>query len=364
MELMKQYTLRGLELDNRCVMAPMTRSRATGNIPNAMMVTYYGERAGAGLIITEATSVSPDGLGYPRIPGVYSEDQLEEWKKISQVVHQRGGKIFMQLFHTGRVSHPENMPEGSRVLAPSAIALDGEMYTDTKGMLPYPTPEAMTNSDIEAAKNAFVQAAINAIEAGFDGVEIHAANGYLLDQFQNQATNTRTDEYGNGIENRCRFTLDVVKAVTREISAAKTGIRLSPYSTFNGTGVFDDLQEQFIYLTKELDALKLAYIHLVDNRAMGNADMNPDIFPAIRKFFHGTIIRNGGLDKEGGNTLLGNDEADLIAFGRPFIANPDLVYRFSEDLPLNKPDTETFYTPGEKGYTDYAVWKEASVSQS
>lgn len=362
MKLLNTYNLRGLELSNRCLMAPMTRSRATGNIPNALMASYYGQRAGAGLILTEATAVSPNGLGYPRIPGIFSGEQLENWKKITQVVHARGGKIFLQLFHTGRVSHPDNMPEGSRVLAPSAIRLEGEMYTDTQGMVAYPVPERMREEDIRQVKEEFVQAAINAIEAGFDGVEIHAANGYLLDQFQNPATNHRDDEYGNSIENRCRLTLEITKAIAREISAAKTGIRLSPYSTFNGTEVFDDLPEQLVYLTRQLDELKVAYLHLVDNRAMGNAEMNPDIFPAIRSNFRGTVIRNGGLDRNSGEKLLEADEADLIAYGRPFIANPDLVYRFSEDLPLNEAEPDTFYSPGEEGYTDYPVYTEEAVS--
>lgn len=364
MEILSTYNLRGLDLKNRIVMAPMTRSRATGNIPNALMASYYGERAGAGLIITEGTAVSPNGLGYPRIPGIFTGKQIVEWKKICQVVHDRGGKIFLQIFHTGRVSHPENMPQDGEVLAPSPVKLEGEMYTDTKGMIPYPEPKAMSKEEIGQAKEEFVQAAINAMEAGFDGVEIHAANGYLLDQFQNPATNHREDNYGGSIENRCRLTLEIAKAVSREISAAKTGIRLSPFSTFNGTEVFDDMAEQFIYMTRELDKLRLAYIHLVDNRAMGNAEMNPDIFPAIRNKFSGTIIRNGGLDRESGNKLLKNDEADLVAYGRPFIANPDLVYRFSEDLPVNDPDPDTFYTPGEEGYTDYSVWKEDVVKHS
>lgn len=362
MNLLDTYKMRGLELSNRCLMAPMTRSRATGNIPNTMMASYYGQRAGSGLIISEATAVSPNGLGYPRIPGIFSGKQIVAWKKITQVVHDRGGKIFLQLFHTGRVSHPDNMPAGGRVLAPSAVQLEGEMYTDTQGMVPYPMPEKMTEEDIRLVKEEFVQAAINAMEAGFDGVEIHAANGYLLDQFQNPATNHRNDSYGNGIENRCRLTLEITKAIAREISSAKTGLRLSPYSTFNGTEVFDDLSEQLVYLTRELDDLKIAYLHLVDNRAMGNADMNPDIFPAIRQNFSGTVIRNGGLDRDSGEAILKADEADLIAYGRPFIANPDLVFRFSEDLPLNEADPETFYSPGEEGYTDYPVYQEETVS--
>ncbi|MCP9198810.1 alkene reductase [Gramella sp. GC03-9] len=361
MILLSDYSLNDLHLDNRMVLAPLTRARAYDNIPNDLMVEYYTQRSGAGLIISEGTAPSPNGLGYARIPGIYSEKQIEGWKKITRAVHEKGSKIFLQIMHTGRVSHALNMEKGTRILAPSAVALDGEMYTDQEGPKPYPVPEVMDVEDIKQAQEEFLQAARNAIKAGFDGVEIHSANGYLADQFLNTATNKRTNEYGGTIEKRSRFTLELAEMISKEIGKERTGIRLSPYSTFNGTEVFDEMEDQFLYLTRKLDNLGLSYIHLVNNTSLGSPAFESDLPEKIREAFNGTLILNGGYDKEKAEADLNENKANLISFGRTFIANPDLPYRFENDLGLNDPDYDTFYTPGEKGYIDYPFARKEEV---
>ncbi|MCC6545140.1 MAG: alkene reductase [Nitrospirae bacterium] len=353
MKIFSKYNLGRLELKNRIVMSPMTRSRAIDNIPNDIMVKYYKQRAGAGLIITEGTAPSENGVGYPRIPGIYNDKQILGWKKITEAVHSNEGKIFLQLMHTGRVSHPENMKQGTIIIAPSAIAMSGEMYTDTKGLQPYPVPQEMTLQDIETAQNAYIQAADNAIEAGFDGVELHGANGYLIDQFINPASNHRNDSYGNSSQNRCRFAIEVAQKVADAIGAEKTGIRLSPYGVFNDMIVFDDIEQTYEYLAGSLGKIRLAYIHIVNHSSMGAPEVPESVISKIRKSFGGTIIASGGLDKEKAEKILEEGKADLAAFGRAFLANPDLVNKMKNDLPLNKPDYDTFYTPGEKGYIDY-----------
>jgi len=353
MKLFSKFKLGNIELQNRVVMAPLTRSRAENNVPNQLMSEYYGQRASAGLIITEGTAPSANGLGYPRIPGIYNEEQIKGWQNITNNVHKKGGKIFIQLMHTGRVSHPDNMEEGTEVVAPSAIGLGGEMYTDQHGMQPYPIPKEMSNEDIVQAQNEYVQAAKNAMKAGFDGVEIHAANGYLIDQFINSTSNKRSDEYGGSIENRSRFALEIAQKVVDAIGAEKTGIRISPYGAFNGMGTFEDLEESYEYLAHELAHLKLAYMHIVEMESLGGPEVPLSLKLKISDVFGGPIIRSGGLDKEKAEAALNNGEGELVAFGRPLIANPDLVYRMENDLPLQDPDFDTFYTPGEKGYTDY-----------
>lgn len=361
MKLLNSYDLKGLKLNNRVIMAPLTRARATENVPNDLMVKYYSQRAKAGLIISEGTAPSPNGLGYARIPGIYTDQQIKGWKKITDAVHKEGGKMFLQIMHTGRVSHKYNMEEKAVILAPSAVALKGEMYTDEHGPQPYPVPKEMTKEEIRQTQEEFVQAALNAVKAGFDGVEIHSANGYLADQFLNTASNKRTDDYGGSKENRSRFTLQIVEKVTNAIGSEKVGVRLSPYSAFNGTEIFDGLDEQFLYLTEQLNQFDLAYLHLVDNSALGSPDVSESIFSKIREKFEGTLIRNGGYSKEEAEKSIAGNKADLVAFGRSFIANPDLVYRFENDLVLNEPDSDTFYTPGEKGYTDYPFYQEKEV---
>ncbi len=353
MKIFSKYKLGNIELQNRVVMAPLTRSRAENNIPNQLMVEYYGQRASAGLIITEGTAPSANGLGYPRIPGIYNDEQIEGWKNVTNKVHEKGGKIFVQLMHTGRVSHPDNMEEGAEVLAPSAIGLSGEMYTDENGLQAFPVPREMTYEDIVTAQNEIVQAAKNAIEAGFDGVEIHAANGYLINQFINTASNKREDDYGGSIENRSRFALEVIQKVIDAIGVGKTGIRISPYGAFNDMEAYQGLEETYEYLAHEFNQLNLAYVHIVEMAAMGGPEVPLSLKLKIRDVFGGPIIRSGGLDKEIAEAALNNDEAELVAFGRALIANPDLVYRMENDLPLQEADFDTFYTPGEKGYTDY-----------
>ena len=356
MKIFSAFNLGNIELKNRIVMAPMTRSRATAeHIPNEMMVGYYEQRADAGLIIMEGTSPSPNGVGYPRIPGIYNDAQIAGWKKITDAVHRRGGKMFLQMMHTGRVSHPDNMAPGTRILGPSAVGMSGEMYTDANGLQPYPAPLEMTLDDISETQNEFVNAAINAIAAGFDGVEVHSANGYLLDQFINPASNHRTDNYGGSIENRCRFSMEVAEKVAAAIGAEKTGIRLSPCGVFNDMIIFDDVEETYAYLADALGKLKLVYIHLVDHSSMGMPKPPESIIATIRKAFGGTIIASGGLEKETAEAILKEGKAELASFGRPFLANPDLIHKMKNDLPLNPPDYDTFYTPGEKGYTDYPL---------
>lgn len=357
MDLFSKYSLGPITLNNRIVMAPMTRSRAIGNVPNDLMATYYAQRASGGLLITEGVAPSPNGLGYPRIPGIYNKEQAAGWKKVTDAVHAKGGRIFVQLMHTGRVSHPGNMPEGAEVVAPSAVQLSGEMYTDAAGMQPYPTPRAMTQADIDKAIQEYVHAAKLAIEAGFDGVELHGANGYLMDQFLNTTTNQRTDGYGGTAENRNRFTIEVSTAVAEAIGAERTGIRLSPNGVFNGMGIWDGSDDQFIDLAKALGQLKLSYIHLVDHSAMGTPEVPSALKKAMHDAFGGTVIISGGLDRAKAEAGLKEGLGELAAFGRPFISNPDLVHRLKTDAPLAEADQKTFYTPGKEGYTDYPVLK-------
>ena len=346
--------LGSLTLQNHLVMAPMTRSRAIeNNVPNDLMVEYYRQRASAGLIITEGTSPSPHGLGYARIPGIYSEAQVAGWKKVTDAVHARGAKIFIQLMHTGRVGHPLNLPAGAEVLGPSAVAAKGDMYTDGEGMKPMPTPKAMTEADLKHTREEFVKAAKNAVAAGFDGIELHAANGYLLEQFIRPNSNTRTDNYGGSIENRARFVLEVVDATMAAIGKDKVGIRLSPYGVFNDMPDYPEMEADYTYLAKALNAKGLLYVHLVDHSAMGAPAVPAKIKSIFREAFSGTLILSGGYDAKRAEADLGSGKADLIAVGRPFLANPDLVERWKKQAAENTPDMSTFYTPGPKGYTDY-----------
>jgi N-ethylmaleimide reductase len=348
-----------LTLKNHVVMAPMTRCRAIGNLPNDLMAQYYAQRATAGLIITEGTSPSPNGLGYARIPGIFSQPQVEGWEKTTSAVHERGGKIFVQLMHCGRISHPLNMAEGSQIMAPSAIKPTGQMWTDQKQLQDYPMPKAMTTEDILSTKTEFGAAAKNAIRAGFDGVELHGANGYLLEEFLSPASNLRTDTYGGSIENRCRFVLEVVAAVAEAIGKEKTGIRLSPYGVASDMPPYPEIHATYTYLAAKLNDLGIAYIHLVDHSAMGAPEVPVEIKRAIRDTFKNVIIHCGGYDKTMAEADLANGLADLIAFGRPFINNPDLVERFRKGLGLAEElKMELFYSADEKGYTDYPEAKD------
>ena len=351
--LFSRTTLGSLSLQNHLVMAPMTRNRAIGNVPNELMVEYYAQRASAGLIITEGTSPSPDGLGYPRIPGIFSPDQVAGWKRITNAVHNKGAKIFVQLMHCGRIGHPLNVPAGARVLGPSAIAAAGDIYTDQEGMKANATPVAMSESDIRTAIEEFGIAARNATSAGFDGVELHGANGYLLEQFIRPTSNQRTDRYGGTIQNRARFVLDVAEAAITAIGKDKVGIRLSPYGVFNDMPLYDGIVADYTYLAEQLSARGLAYVHLVDHSAMGAPQVPDAIKKMFRDTFKGKLILSGGYDATRAEADLAARKADLIAVGRPFLANPDLVTRWQKGAALNAPDMNTFYTPGSQGYTDY-----------
>ncbi len=342
-----------LTLSNRVVMAPMTRSRALGNVPNALIAEHYEQRASAGLILTEGVAPSPNGLGYARIPGLFSAEQVAGWKLVTNAVHAKGGHIFAQLMHTGRVGHPANLPEGAELIAPSAIAASGEMYTDSQGMQPHPVPRAMTEADLASTRAEFVQAAKNAIEAGFDGVELHGANGYLLEQFISPVTNQRTDAYGGSIENRLRFVLEVAQAVSDAIGGHRVGVRLSPYGVNAGMEQYAETDETHLTLVQKLIATGVEYVHLVDHSPMGAPEVPAALKAALRKAWPRTFIASGGFDREMAEAALAEGKADLVAFGRPFIANPDLVTRLEKNLPLNALDFGTFYTPGPKGYTDY-----------
>ena len=353
--LFDTLTLGSLTLKNRMVLAPMTRSRALGNVPNAMMAQYYAQRAGGGLLITEGTGPSPNGTGYARIPGIFNAAQIAGWKAVTEAVHAKGSRIVMQLMHTGRVGHPDNLPVGGALVAPSALAAPGKMYTDSQGEQAMPVPREMTEADIAAAIAEFVNAAKNAIEAGFDGVELHGANGYLIEQFLNPATNQRTDGWGGTWERRNRFALEVATAVAAAIGGKRVGIRLSPHSVNQGMAEYPEIEAQYAALARGLGERGLLYVHLVDHSGMGAPKPKPETFDAIRREFKGPIILCGAFDLARANEVLAKGEAHGIAFGRSYLANPDLPERLQQGAALNPPDFSTLYTPGEKGYLDYPV---------
>ena len=348
MNLLTPYALGPLTLPNRVVMAPMTRNRALGNVPTDLMATYYRQRAAAGLIITEATQVHPRGRGYPNTPGIHSNEQVDAWAKIVDAVHAAGGRIFLQLWHVGRVSH-HSYHDGGSPLAPSAIQLtEGQAFTAEGHMEPFSEPRVLTTDEVEAIVEQFRHGAANARRAGFDGVEIHGANGYLIDQFLATGTNKRTDRYGGSLENRLRFALEVTEAVVEEWSDERVGIRLSPGSQFNG--MHDDAPvETFGTLGERLNDYPLAYVHVAENDPV-------DGHPAgsvLRPTYDGTLIVAGEYDRESGEAALASGRADLVAYARAFLANPDLPRRFLENAPLNEPDPDTFYGGDATGYTDY-----------
>ncbi len=352
--LFSPYSMCNMALANRAVMSPMTRSRAVdANTPNALMAEYYGQRASAGLIITEGTSPSANGLGYPRIPGLFNTAQVAGWKLTTDAVHAKGGKIFIQLMHTGRVTQAANLPAGAEVVGPTDVICPGEMYTDSHGMQPHSKPRAMTQADIDHAVAEYATAAKLAIEADFDGIELHAANGYLIEQFLHANVNTRTDGYGASIAARNRFALEVTRASIAAIGADRVGIRLSPMGVFNDTGTYPEQQDQYLALVKELSKLKLAYLHVLDHSAMGAPPVPAEYKLALRHAFDGPFILAGGFDATSAQIALDAGQADMIGFARAFLANPDLVARMQKNAALNAPDMSTFYTPGPKGYTDY-----------
>ena len=344
--------LGNLALANRLVMAPMTRSRALGNLPNELMAEYYRQRATAGLIISEGVSPSADGLGYARIPGLFTPEQATNWQRVTETVHHHGGHIFIQLMHAGRVFHPLNLPDGAEGVAPSAIAAKGQMWTDQQQMQDQPTPRALTTEEVAAVVQQYAHSAKLALEAGFDGVEVHGANGYLPEQFLNPHSNQRTDEYGGSVPNRARFVLDVTRAVVAEIGADRTGVRLSPGSTFNDMAAYPEMAETYAYLAAELQKIGVVYLHLV-----GSGSIPADVLDSLHAAYTGSVIYNGGYRD------LARTEADLagrasfIAFGTAYISNPDLVERLKAGQPLTEADQATYYAPGPggfaDGYTDY-----------
>ena len=343
-------------LPNRMVMAPMTRLRAVNSIPNSLMATYYAQRASAGLIITEATMVSPLSNGYMNGPGIYSAEQVEGWKQITEAVHNKGGKIFLQLWHSGRVAHPALL-NGELPVAPSAIAAQGTLHTPI-GKVNLDTPRALETEEIPEIVQQFRQGAENAIAAGFDGVELHGAFGYLIDEFLQDGSNQRSDIYGGSVENRARFLLEVMDAVTSVWGSDRVGIKLSPSNTFYG---MQDSKPKatFSYVIDALNRYNLAYIHLMEPNEQDLATrevINP-VLPIFRPIYNGTIISNGGYDKSKGNTVIAAGDADLVSFGKLFISNPDLPQRFAVDAELNQPNPKTFYGMGDnnldQGYTDY-----------
>jgi N-ethylmaleimide reductase len=346
-------------LPNRIVMAPLTRNRAgAGNVPTLLNAKYYEQRSSAGLIISEATQVSPQGVGYPSTPGIHSTEQVEGWKLVNEAVHAKGGKIFLQLWHVGRISHPSLQPNGELPVAPSAIAPHGEAMTD-EGMQPFVTPRALETGELPGIVEQYRQGAANALAAGFDGVEIHAANGYLLDQFLRDGTNHRTDQYGGSVENRSRLLMEVTEAVVGVWGNDRVGLRLSPSGTFNDMSDSDP-HGTFSYVIEQLNAFNLAYLHL---REFDGADIRHGGTPIhtsyFRPIYKGNLMVNTGYTLETGNAAITDGKADLVAYGVPYISNPDLVERFQAGAPLTPPDTATFYGGDGKGYTDYPTWIES-----
>ena len=347
-----------ITVPNRVLMAPLTRCRAEGaNVPTDLMAEYYGQRAGAGLIIAEATTVSPRGHGYPNTPGIYTAEQVAGWKKVTAAVHAKGGRIFLQLWHVGRISHPAYQPNGELPVAPSAIKPKGQLWTGTE-MADYVTPRALATDEIPGIVAEYVKGARLAKEAGFDGVEIHNANGYLLDQFLRSGTNTRTDGYGGSVANRARLTLEVASAVISVWGADRVGIRLSPGGVFNDMADANP-RETFGYVLRELSKLELAYAHVTRVTAQDIAHgAKEGVGPKeLRAEFKGVLITAGGFDRVQAEQAIAEGWADAVAYGVPFLANPDLPRRLKENLALNTPDESTFYASGAKGYTDYPAAK-------
>lgn len=346
-DLFDPITFGDIECASRIVMAPMTRSRAgDGDAPTEMNALYYGQRAGAGLIITEGVYPNIDGKGYVRTPGIVTNEQIAGWKKVTEVVHAKGGRIVMQIMHCGRIAAKENKPEEARTLAPSAVQAKGEMYTDAAGMQPFEVPEDMTLSEIKETIADYAQASRNAVAAGCDGVELHCTSGYLPAQFLSTGTNQRTDAYGGSVENRLRFVIEVLEAMVKAVGARRVGIRICPGNPFNDLSDGNP-EETFTALLKAINPMGLAYLHVirmkagVDNIVLANAH------------FDGHIILNDSYNLERGNRAIAGGQADAISFGRPFISNPDLPARYKTGAELTPPDFKTMYTPGPKGYVDY-----------
>ena len=367
----KLYTplqMGAFDLHHRVVLAPLTRMRSSqpGNLPNDLMATYYGQRASkGGFLVSEATQVAQQGQGYPATPGIHSAEQVAGWRKITDAVHAKGGLIVLQLWHVGRVSHSSFQPDHGAPVAPSAVTPKGNAFTAQFQQVPYETPRALETDEIAGIVEAFRKGAENAKAAGFDGVEVHSANGYLLDQFLQDGSNKRTDRYGGSIENRARLTLEVTDAAIAVWGAERVGIRLSPYGTFGDMHDSDPVA-LFSHIIAELSKRKLAYLHLIEPRAGGDGSKPvedaPDASGLFRSKFHGVLISAGGFNRESAEQAVGTGAADAVAFGRIFIANPDLPERLRHAAPLNAYDRATFYGGGEAGYTDYPTLAEAQKS--
>lgn len=357
-DLFDTFAIGSLELRNRIVMAPMTRSRAYNLIPTESMAVYYGQRATAGLIVSEGTPITPQGRGQVFTPGIYTDDQAEGWKKVTNSVHVKGGAIFMQLWHVGRGSHISHQPDGqdpvssvSRRIENSTTHILADDGTVEKAQVS--TPRALDTAEIPKLTGDFVRAASKAISAGFDGIELHGANGYLFEQFINGELNTRNDKYGGNRENRLRFTLETIDAVAAAIGSKKTAIRLAPFGRLQGMQGFPDEEDTWLTLAAELNSRQIAYVHLSDQASLGAQAIPEGFLRKFRQIYKGTLIIAGGFSKEKAEQYLHEDFADLIAFGQPFIANPDLVDRFKNDWPLAIADRNTYYSGGDEGYIDY-----------
>lgn len=353
--LLSEYQLGDLSLKNRMVMAPLTRSRANDDrTANELMARYYAQRASAGLLIAEATVVSQQGIGWANSPGIYNDAQMESWKQVTQAVHQKQGRIFLQLWHTGRASHSYYQIDNQPPVAPSAIAIQGDGVNTPEGKLPHEVPRALETEELPGIVDDYRQGARRALEAGFDGVEIHAANGYLLDEFLQSKTNHRTDAYGGSTENRYRLLREVTEAILQEVPSQQVGIRLSPNGVFNDMGS-PDFHEQFLFVAQRLDRYNLAYLHVIDGLGFGFHELGEAMtLEQFREVYTGTLMGNCGYDRDAAEQAIASGHADLIAFGRPFISNPDLVERFAQNAELNPlKDPSTWYAPGEEGYADY-----------
>jgi len=358
MNLFTSFALGSIPLANRMVMAPMTRNRAApGGLATRLMAQYYDQRAGAGLIVTEASQVSSDGVGYPGTPGIHDPLQVEHWRQVTDRVHARGGTIFLQLWHAGRASHPALQPEGARPLAPSAIAPAGKAFTG-KGMLPFETPRALESGEIAGIVHQFAAATRNARAAGFDGVEIHAGSGYLIDQFLRDGSNRRSDHYGGTVSNRARFLIEVVTAAAVAWAPDRVGVRISPWLDFNDMRDSDPAR-LFAHAARELGRFDLAYLHLVEAAEAGRHDVERHLAPLVRRLFPGPLIVNEGYDRDLAERAIASGAADLVAFGAAFLANPDLPERFRRGAGLNAPDRKTYYGGDARGFVDYPTLDEA-----
>ncbi|MEF7616841.1 alkene reductase [Aquincola sp. MAHUQ-54] len=345
-----------IALANRIVMAPLTRNRAPGQLPNALTVEYYAQRAnpetGAGLIITEAAQIMPEGQGYLDTPGIHSPAQVAAWRAVTDAVHARGGRIVVQLWHVGRISHVSLLPDGQPPVSSTARAANGKTYT-AKGFEQVSAPRALRTDEIPGIVEAYRHAARCAMDAGSDGVEVHGANGYLIEQFLRDSINDRTDAYGGAIPQRVRLLLDVLRAVTAEIGAGRTGLRLSPVTPVNDAGQDSDAQALFNHAVEQIAPLGLAYVHVIEGQTGGPRDVAPFDYQALRSRFPGAWMVNNGYDRDMALDAVASGRADLVAFGKPIIANPDLGRRLRENAPLNPIDPATLYGGGAKGYTDY-----------